>query len=151
MKYTNELIINASLEDFIKKMDDPENMKHWQRGFASYEFVDGPPGEKGSTMLMKYSKPKMELLETIINRDLPHEFHATYSSKGMVMDNKNYFSETPEGKTKWVSESKAETSNLFYKTLMFLFPGMFKKQTVTMMNDLKAFVENGTSVASQEV
>ena len=147
MKYTNEIIINAPLSEFIEKMDNPENMKHWQRGLDSYEFVEGiEPGEEGGQMKMYYSKPKMELLETIIKRDLPHEFHASYDTKGVRTINNNFFSETEDGKTKWVSETEVIADKFFFKLMMFVMPGMFKKNSRTIMTDLKAFVEEGKSV-----
>lgn len=146
MKYTAEIIINAPLKEFISKMDDPDNMKHWQRGFESYEYTEGTPGEVGAQMKMYYSKPKMELLETIVKRELPHEFHATYDSNGVIILNKNYFSETADQKTKWISENEVSADKFFIKAMMFLMPGMFKKNTTRMMQDLKAFVEDGTSV-----
>lgn len=143
-----EKIVDAPLAEFIAKMDDPENMKHWQRGFEKHEFVEGLPGENGSKMNMFYDdgKRKFELLETIIKRELPHEFHATYEMPGMYNLQRNYFSETPDGKTKWVSESEFTSDKFMFKVMMTLFPGIFKKQSRIVMDDLAAFVENGTSV-----
>ncbi len=146
MKYSNEIIIKKPLSEFIEKMENLENMKHWQKGFDRYETIEGTPGEKGTKMKMYYSKPKMELVETIIKREMPHEFHASYDTNGMQMINHNYFTATDDGHTKWVSETEAVTTNFFYKALMFLVPGMFKKNSVKLMKALKAFVEDGTSV-----
>ncbi len=147
MKYTIEETVNVPLTEFIKKMDDPENMKHWMRGFTHYEQVKGSPGEVGAQMKMFYDtgKRKFELLETIVKRDFPHEFHATYEMPGMYNMQRNYFSQTDDGKTKWVSESEF-TSDKFMFKIMFWFPGPFKKQSRLIMSDLKAFVEDGTSV-----
>ena len=39
MKYTVEIDINLSREEFITKFDNPNNMKHWQRGLLSYELL----------------------------------------------------------------------------------------------------------------
>ena len=37
MKYTTEIVVDVPREEFIKKMDDPQNMRHWQRGLVNYE------------------------------------------------------------------------------------------------------------------
>ena len=79
-------------------------------------------------------------------RRLPHEFHATYEMPGMYNMQKNYFSKTEDGKTRWVSECEFTSDKLMFKIMMFLFPGQFKKQSRIIMTDLKAFVEDGTSV-----
>ena len=148
MKYTLETIVDAPLSEFIEKMDNAENMKHWQRGLISYDFIDGNPGEVGSKMKLKYDdgKRKFDLIETVVLRDFPHEFHATYEMPGMYNLQKNYFTETSDGKTKWVSESTFQSEKLMYKIMMTLFPGIFKKQSRIIMEDLKNFVETGTSV-----
>ena len=148
MKYTLEETINAPLDEFIQKMDDPENMKYWQRGLTHYEQVAGTPGEKGAQMKMFYhvGKRKFDLLETVVKRDLPHEFHATYEMPGMYNMQRNYFSKTEDNKTRWVSECEFSSDKLMFKIMMFLFPGQFKKQSKIIMTDLKAFVEDGTSV-----
>lgn len=34
MKYPSELIIDLPREEVIKKLDNPENMKYWQKGIS---------------------------------------------------------------------------------------------------------------------
>lgn len=36
MKYTSQIIIEVHLEQFVKKLDNHENMKHWQRCLESF-------------------------------------------------------------------------------------------------------------------
>lgn len=93
MKYTTEVTIDLPREEFIKKMDDPENMKHWMRGLVSYEYLSGEPGTEGARMNMKFKMGKrdMEMVETIIKRNMPEEFHATYDAKGVHNIQKNFF------------------------------------------------------------
>jgi len=45
MKYTSEIIIDRSREEVIRKLDNPENMKHWQRGLISYNLLEGTSGK----------------------------------------------------------------------------------------------------------
>ena len=54
MKYTTEIIVNVPLKEFIEKLDNPENMKHWQSGLVEYDHIYGTPGEVGAKMLMRY-------------------------------------------------------------------------------------------------
>ncbi|MBO6632644.1 MAG: SRPBCC family protein, partial [Psychroserpens sp.] len=67
MKYTTEIIVCLPLEEFAKKMDNPENLKHWQKGLTSAEHLSGDPGVLGSKMKLTFTfgKRKMELIETI--------------------------------------------------------------------------------------
>jgi len=149
MTYTVEITVDVPLEEFVHKMDDADNMKHWQEGFVKYEFLDGTPGSEGAMMKFYYDmgRRKMELVETIIKNGFPHEFHAQYEAPGMNNIQKNFFSETPDGKTKWVSESTFLSDKWMYKIMMKLMPGAFKKQSLTFMKNFKAFAETGASVA----
>ena len=51
MKYQNEIIINAPREEVVTKMDNPDNMKYWQRGFVAFNhghrLVNRHSGEVG--------------------------------------------------------------------------------------------------------
>ena len=81
MKYTCEITIDRPLQEFIEKLDNAENMKHWQRGLISYEVTHGTPVQEGAKMQLNYQmgKRQMSLTETITNRNFPHEFEATWN------------------------------------------------------------------------
>lgn len=149
MKYNTEITINLPLKEFIVKLDNPENMKHWQKGLTGYKVVSGTPGEEGAKMELYYTmgKRKLVLLETIIKRNLPHEFHATYETKGVYNIQKNYFKEIDASTTHWTSESEFQFSGIFMKLMAFFMPGAFKKQSCKYAEDFKAFAEKGISVA----
>ncbi len=150
MKYTTEITVDVPRDEFIKKMDNPDNMRHWQRGLTDYKTISGPPGEEGSKMELQYlmGKRNMVLIETIIKRNFPHEFHATYDTKGVHNLQKNYFKDIDGHSTKWISETDFQFEGFMMKTMGFLMPGAFKKQSKKYMEDFKAFAENGTSVAN---
>ncbi|HLT33540.1 MAG TPA: SRPBCC family protein, partial [Aquaticitalea sp.] len=105
MKYTSDVIVDLSLDEFMQKFDNAENMKHWQKGLVSIEHISGVPGMVGAKMKLNYQmgKKKMALIETITHRNLPHEFHGTYSAEGITSLQENYFETLPNGKTKWTS------------------------------------------------
>ncbi|PCJ96960.1 MAG: hypothetical protein COA50_06635 [Flavobacteriaceae bacterium] len=152
MKYSTEIIINLPRMEFIEKLDSLENMKHWQRGLVNYELLSGTLGQEGARMSLNYKlgKREMFLIETIIKRNFPDEFHATYDAKGVHNIQKNYFKEVDEHTTKWVSESEFQFSGLMMKIMGFLMPDAFKKQSRKYAEDFKAFAENGISVRNNK-
>ena len=147
MKYSKEIIIDAPREEVISKMEDPNNFKHWQKGFISYQHISGKPGHNEARSKLKYKMGKrdIEMLETIEKNDLPKKLFLRYEAKGVVNIQKNYFEEVEPNSTKWISDNEFEFSG-FIKIIAFLMPKSFEKQTYIYMQDFKAFVENGTSV-----
>lgn len=148
MKYTTEITIALPREEVIKKMDNPENMKHWQRGLLDYKVLQGNPGQPGATMELKYQmgKRSMDLTETIIENNFPETFHATYDTKGVHNIQKNFFKVIDGENTLWVSESEFQFAGFGMKLMGWLMPGAFKKQSKKYMEDFKNFAEQGISV-----
>lgn len=149
MKYITEIIVHLPLSVFVKKLDNPDNMKHWQKDLISFKQLMGNPGEEGAQMELIYKMGKREviLIETILKRNMPHEFHATYDAKGVHNIQKNYFKAIDENTTKWISESEFQFNGVFMKLMAFFMPGIFKKQSLKYLKDFKAFVEKGTSLS----
>lgn len=149
MKYSEEITIALPRDQFIEKLDDPSNLKHWQEGLTGYRQISGKPGQEGAKMELQYTlgKRKLVLVETIIKRHFPHEFHATYDAKGVHNLQRNYFKDIDGKHTKWISESEFEFSGFFMKLMGLLMPGAFKKQSRKYLQDFKAFAEEGKSVA----
>lgn len=150
MKYTSEIIVDVPLNKFIKLFDNVENMKHWQEGLAAIEHLSGDPGMVGAKMKLTYTtgKREMELIETITHRKLPHEFHGTYSAKGIDNNIENYFEELPNGSTKWITKCDYMPLNFMMRAMLFFMPNAFKKQTMKYMKDFKNFAEKGQSVSN---
>jgi len=148
MKYSCEIVINKPVNEVISKLDSAQNLKHWQAGLVATEHVSGTPGELGAKMKLKYrfGRREMEMVETILKRAFPEEFHASYTTKGMRNIQKNYFRSTENGFTKWTSESDFQPTNMRMRALLFLMPSAFKKQSLKYMSDFKNFVEEGKSV-----
>ncbi len=143
MKYKLEIEIDLPREKVIELFDNPDNMKHWQEGFISFQPLSGTSGEVGAKSQLKYQmgNRKIEMIETITKRDLPDEFSGTYETKGMWNEVKNYFAETGPNKTKWITENEFKSSG-FMKLFTFFMPGVFKKQSYKYMIDFKKFAEN---------
>ncbi|UOY07333.1 SRPBCC family protein [Muricauda sp. SCSIO 64092] len=150
MKYTTEVLVDLPRDEFITKLDNPDNMKHWMRGLLAYDVISGETGQEGAQMNMKFKmgKRNMEMVETIIKRNMPEEFHATYDTKGVHNIQKNFFKEE-NGKTRWISESEFQFEGFGMKLMAFLMPGAFKKQSKKYAEDFKNFAEKGISVLNK--
>ena len=148
MKYTCQIVIDLPRKEVIEKMDNIDHLVHWQKGLLEATPIKGKLGEEGSQMKLRYNmgKREMEMIETIIKRDLPQEFHASYDTKGFHNVQYNYFKKNQENQTIWISESEFKFSSLGLKFLGWLMPSLFKKQSLKYMKDFKAFAEDGTSV-----
>ena len=152
MKYRTEIIIDLPREEFLAKLDEPENMKHWQRGLKGYKYLSGKPGQDGAKMELHYQIGKRELvlIETVLKRDLPDAFHLSYDTKGTHNIQRNYFEDLDGKQTRWISDSEFEFSGIFMKLMALLMPGAFKKQSRRYAEDFKAFAEKGVSVATAD-
>lgn len=150
MKYTSEVVVDMPLMEFIKKFDSMENMKHWQRGLVSIEHISGEPGMVGAKMKLNYKigKKKIAIIETVTYRNIPSEFHGTYSAEGVDNFQENRFEETANGNTKWISKSEYLPLNFMMRTMLWLMPKAFKHQSRQYMTDFKNFAEKGISVAN---
>ncbi len=143
MKYENSIVIEVPLKRFVELLDNPENMKYWQKGLQSYEILDGESGKVGSTMRMNYlqGKREMSLLETVTVNNLPHEFSATYECKGVWNLVENHFTETTAGHTQWTSVSTFKFTGMMKIMSWFMPTSMFRKQSCQMLDDFKSFAE----------
>lgn len=150
MKYSKEILINLPREEVIAKMENPNNFKHWQKGFISYKHLSGDPGHEDARSKLKFKMGtrEIEMIETIEKNSLPNKLFVTYDAKGVFNRQKNYFEKVNDSSTRWISDNEFEFSG-FMKIIAFLMPGSFKKQTYEYMKDFKAFAENGKSVLNQ--
>lgn len=151
MKYTSTIIIEVPIDTFVTILDNPENMKHWQRGLNSFEHVSGNPGSIGAKMKLNYAfgRRTMTLIETITENNLPHTLHMHYDAKGMHNIQENYFHETDEGYTKWVSKNEFVATSFLMRMMTVFMPKAFKKQSMQYLTDFKNFAEKGISVQNE--
>ncbi|WNJ18175.1 SRPBCC family protein [Pontibacter sp. G13] len=143
MNYTCEIIIDLPRDQVIELFDNPDNMKHWQTGFISLEPLSGTPGQAGAQSKLTYQMGKrtIEMTETILSRDLPSEFSATYEAANVWNEVKNFFHEHGPDQTRWVTEQTFRFGG-FMKLMGWLMPGAFKKQSMKYLQDFKAFAES---------
>lgn len=147
MRYTSEIEIMLPREEVIRKFSDPENQKYWQKGLLLREQLTGSPGEEGAQSRLKFKmgNRELEMIETVLTNNLPYEFHASYEAKGVDNRQENFFEETADNTTRWISHSEFHFSG-FMKIIGKLMPGEFKKQSRQFMEDFKAFAEDGKKV-----
>ncbi len=143
MKYSTEIEIDRPRTRVIELFDNPDNLKHWQPGFQSFEHLSGTAGQPGakSKLVFLHKGRKMEMIETVTVRNLPHEFSGTYDIKGIYNEVRNHFTEIAANKTKWVSHTEFRFSGIGMKIMAALMPGMFKKQSRKFMQLFREFAE----------
>ncbi|NNE27423.1 MAG: SRPBCC family protein [Saprospiraceae bacterium] len=145
MKFKCSVIINKPLDEVVALFKDPDNLKHWQDGFQSYEPLSGAPGEPGSKSAFVYQqgKNRIELEETIEVNDLPDEFTADYVHTHMSNKMTNHFESLPGGQTLYEAYiDYYKLNGWMIKLMVKLFPGMFKKQTQKWLDQFKKFAES---------
>lgn len=143
MHYSNAILIRKPLNRVIELFDNPENMKQWQPGFQRFEPLSGIPGQPGakSKLVYQMGNRRVELIETILVRDLLKEFSGTYETPGFWNRLKNEFVPVDENTTKWVMESEFKFMGIF-KLFGWMMTGSFRRRTKMMMENFKRFAEN---------
>lgn len=147
MTYTTEIIINKSRKEIIEVFENPDLLPDWQRGLKKSRLVRGNNGEVGSQrkLYITIEGQSIKMTETILKKNLPEEWHGKYTSKGMESIQKNYFEAIDKHQTKWTSYSEFKFSG-FMLFVSKILPDIFKKRSLMVQRDFKAFVEDGHSV-----
>ncbi|GAB4168590.1 MAG: hypothetical protein Kow00108_01740 [Calditrichia bacterium] len=142
MQYTLDIVIDLPRDRVIDLFDNPDNLKKWQPDLLSFTHLEGDPGQPGAKSLLKYrwGKKEMEMIETIVSRNLPDHFSGIYEAGGVWNKVSNKFEETEDGRTRWIVDNEFQFKGL-YKLMGFFMPGSFKKQTLKYMHQFKAFAE----------
>ena len=143
MQYQIETIINLPRERVIELFDSFENLKAWQEGLVSHEPISGEPGQAGAKTRLLYDmgRRRVEMVETIITRNMPDEFSATYDASGVHNIVRNFFYDEGET-TRWVLDTEFQFSGFMRIMSFFMGSGTFRKQTRTTMEAFKQFAEN---------
>ena len=144
MKFKHTIVINKPVKKVAELFAEPTHLKEYQEGFVKKELVSGIAGQDGaiSKMYYKTKKYEMELTETITANRLPDSFEAFYHHKHMDNTLNSSFKALSDNQTEYVSEGEyVRVSWIMPKIMVFLFPGMFKKQVEKWLNNFKAFAE----------
>ena len=149
--YTVEIEINLPRDRVIELFDNPDNLFKWQTGLQSFEHLSGEPGQPGARSRLVYQngKHRIELIETVTERKLPHEFNGRYEWNGGKNTLRNRFIEIGPNRTKWESTCEYQFSSIMLKMMGFFTPGMFRKQNLKFLHNFKAFCEHGRDVREE--
>src|SRR5688572_686847 len=130
MKYTCHIEINKPVDTVVSLFDNPDNLSKWMNGLQSFEPLSGTPGQPGAKSKLKFKmgNREIEMIETIMVRNLPDEFSGTYETKGVFNIVRNYFEPLPGNKTNYVSEQEFQFTG-FMKLIGMLMQNAFKKQS----------------------
>jgi hypothetical protein len=147
MKYVVDIEIDLPRERVIQIFNEPDNRSKWQEGLLSFEHINGEPGQPGAQMRLVFQmgKRRIEMIETINERNLPDEFHATYDAKCVHNVVRNFFRELGPNKTRWESENEFQFSG-FMRLIGLLMRRAFPEQSLKMMRNFKDFAEDGRTV-----
>jgi len=145
---TVEVEVDLPREKVIELFDNPDNLVKWQKGLQSFEHLSGEPGQPGakSKLVFLNGKHRIELIETVTERNLPDEFNGTYEWKGGRNTLVNRFTELGPNRTRWECTCEYQFSGFMLKAMGLFAPGMFRKQHLSFLESFKAFAEKGVTV-----
>ena len=141
MKFTCSININRPKIEVVKHFEDPEALKQSQKGFQNMEHLSGSKGEAGAKAKLIYDK--FELIETIIDNNLPDTFYAQYEHKNMSNTMHSKFISINDNETQLTTAIEYTRFTGF--TIQFMakvFPRMFKRQVDKWLINFKQYVEN---------
>ncbi|MDZ4757559.1 MAG: SRPBCC family protein [Bacteroidota bacterium] len=143
MKYTTEIEINIPVNKVVELFDNPDHLSKWMEGLQSFQHLSGTAGQPGakSKLVFKLGKRDIEMIETIVVRNLPQEFSGTYEANGVYNVVTNRFIPVGENKTIYITEQEFRFKG-FMKLIAVLMPGAFKKQSMKYCSDFKKFAES---------
>ena len=127
---------------------DADSLKHWMEGLQSMETTEGIAGEKGAKSIVKFDtgKRKMEMIETIVDKQLPNFITMQYNTAQMTNTNTHNFIDLKNGTTQMKIDQDFQMNGFIMKAMGVLMKGLFKKQSKKYSDAFKAFAEDGTSV-----
>ena len=142
MKYTTTTEINKPINDVIKLFDNVDNLYKWMDGLQSFETISGVAGEIGAKSKLKFKtgNREMEMVETILSKNLPKEFKVAFEMNGGYNTVSQSFVKVSETVTKNIVESKFEFKGIM-KYLAPLMKWLFKAQSMKYQKAFKKFVE----------
>ena len=142
MQYTCEVVIEPPMEEVAALLDDRDNLAQWHDAFQSWELLCGDPGKPGAKTRLVFGTGdrKTILVETILARDGPHEFVATYETEGLLQTVRSRLEALDEQRTRWTCSHELRFRGLTRIAGWWVGRG-FSQQTLQAMNAFKVFAE----------
>ena len=147
MKYITEIVVDKPIEEVMDLFKNADNLKHWQSGLKSTKLLKGKSGEEGAKRKLQINIEgrQVTMIETITKCELPHHWHARYTTDNMRSFQENYFEAKGKNQTYWKTTSRFEFQG-YMRIVGSVLPGIFKRRSERVMKDFKAFAEQGVSV-----
>lgn len=147
MKYITEIVVDKPIEEVMDLFKNADNLKHWQSGLQSTKLLKGKSGEEGAKRKLEINIEgrQVSMIETITKCELPHHWHARYTTDNMRSFQENYFEAKGKNQTYWKTTSRFEFQG-YMRIVGSVLPGIFKRRSERVMKDFKAFAEQGISV-----
>lgn len=141
MKYECSIVIARPRKTVIALVEDTAQMGEWQDGLISFTHLSGEPATNGAKSLIRYKmgRREVEMTETIESYQMPESLIAIYEADKVWNRNENWFVDLGDS-TRWDMNCEFLCSGLV-RIFAVLMPGMFRKQTMKMLTDFKAFAE----------
>jgi hypothetical protein len=140
MKFDCSIHILKPIEVVATLFKDPEALKQSQKDFVEIVHLNGVKGEAGAKSQLIYKK--FDLIETIIQNNLPNSFYAKYEHKNMSNTMLCRFIAISENETKFSSEIEyTELKGFVIKLMAKLFPNLFKREVDKWLIRFKHFCE----------
>jgi len=76
MEFETSVTINAPIEKVVATFKDESALRFWQDDFVGFERMEGEPWQIGTKKKLRYKK--VELVETVLESDLPNTFKGLY-------------------------------------------------------------------------
>jgi carbon monoxide dehydrogenase subunit G len=145
MKHQVEATLNLPRRRVVALFDDPDNLAKWQPGLQSFKLLQGEPGQSGarSRLIYDMNGRKVEMIETVEKRALPHTFSGTYEADGVWNRVEKHFFEDEPGRTRWITDVEYKFSGLMRLMATFMRRS-FRKQTAESMQRFKDFAQAET-------
>ena len=143
MKYSNDIVIDVSVDEIIAIFENPENLKHWQPDIKSFTHLKGDLGQPGAVTKLRVDMiiREIEMTETVISRNIPDAIVLKYEADGVVNTVTNSFIILTPTKTKWVMNNHFIFAG-FMKFASAPLKPIFRKKTYDTMKQLKKFAES---------
>lgn len=140
MKFNYSVTINRNIHVVSKAFEDPEVMKICQDGFIKIIPISTEQGKPGAKAKFVYEK--FDLIETIIEHNLPDVFIGQYDHKYCSNTMKVCFKEVNTETTEYYTEIEyLEFRGIFMKIMSTIAPSFFKKQVQKWVDKFKSHLE----------
>jgi ribosome-associated toxin RatA of RatAB toxin-antitoxin module len=134
-------MIDKDRDTVLKLIQDPDHFKDWMDGLTEYKILEKGENDIGTiTELSFANKGRVShMIERVESKDLPNEIVTSYEAGKVYNRCYNRFFEE-DGQTRYEMETVFKFG--FFTTLfIWMFKGMFSRQTESGMLSFKRFVE----------